>query len=85
MTKCHQLRASATLFRRPEKKKFAWPELKLNFSPLPFGEEQNSMCLKNMTESVKTKAEIILSWVLKSGRKPSVPSPPPIFTTIPEW
>lgn len=61
MIKCHQLRVSESLFRGSENRRAAWPQLKLNFSPLPYGEEQSSMCLKNMIESSKMQAEIILS------------------------
>lgn len=67
MTKGHQLWVSAILFRRSEKRRAAPPELKLNFSPIPYGEEQSSMCLKNMIENVKTQAKIMLSQGLKLG------------------
>lgn len=61
MIKCHQLRVSESLFRGSEDRRAVWLELKLNFSPFPYGEEQSSMCLKNMIESSKIKAEIILN------------------------
>jgi hypothetical protein len=58
-----------------------WLELKLNSSPLPYGEEKSSMYLKNMIKTVKTKAGIVKSWGWLSGRKTAVP---PFFLESPK-